>query len=1235
MSNSSFFKLCAAGVAAFLLALSASVVAAAPAGLVRQVDTEVQAGFVLSGSEPVPNATVSILRAGSTISNAQVLGTSTAGADGAFSVSYESPADPDAVLYAIALGPDGVRLASVLGASNVPASVIVNERTTVATSFAMAQFIEGAAIGGPDPGMPNAAGTFRNLVDVADGGIGDVLETPPNGDATTTLRTVNSLANMLASCVRSANDCSALFALAPAVDGSLPTNTLDAMSNIAQTPGSNVADLVALAQTEPLYTPALTAGAATDTAADDYVNTLALMLLYDGSGGPDGAVMDGPGNIAFDSEGNAWVNNNYAYDGNPDAVTCGSTLAVKFTPTGQLAPGSPVGGDDQTQNGVGGGGLYGAGYGMAVAPDDSAWITNFGFQGQQPVGGGATGECDQTPEELAVSVSRFDADGVPLSADGDPSVSEPGGYIIDQMRPDPENPEGRGQPQGIESDLAGTIWFAGCVDGSVGRFASDFPTTPYDFMFVTEVDAELVPEFDNAFDVAIDAEGDAWFTANATSNVVEIDTNFTPVRNLDAAGDFDKPMGIAVDSQGNMWVSNAGLPNPPCPAILGGPPNPLVEPVDGYGPIGPGGIDNVRASVTLIDGTSGSGAPAVTRFTKSGGQRDGLRWPWGMAIDGADNVWVANFAGQRIMRLCGVEEGNCRGGVTGDPVGPDEGYFNSGLARITAVQIDPSGNVWATNNWLLEGFSNPQNPGGRQVAVFVGLAAPVVTPRLGPVRTLPNDADLSELTLTTEWSDAIDGDEVSLSLVGDVNAPSTGTSTAAGVSNTVVTTMLDGETITIAEEFVADNAGTYDAALTCTDESGLTYTAGALDGVYTVPVASGDVNCTFVNTLRRVELVMDKEWVDGTEGDTATLSIAGADGDASGASTASGATGTELDIGVVTSSAIAGETVTLTEMLPDTNVGVYAPSLACDVGELIHAAGELTGRLTIPADIASGTTVTCTYTNAPPATITIVKDAIPDDGTDFEFITNLTPDGQPIILDDDGGSDTGASAVANSWTSPPVPADRSYSVIETPVAGWRLTSATCDNGDVPSNIVPAPGTNVTCTFVNQAPTSEIVVTARAENAASDAAWTFEVKIDPVGSGVTSPQTASGTGNESASVTFAPLRLGETYTLTGRAAPAGWSVSPLVCTTVDADPTEVGYQADTGAADATIRCDVVLTAPSSTTTTTVAKTPTGGSTSPLPNSGGDVARLVLVAGLLVGAGIGLRAFVRMSRHRRRF
>jgi hypothetical protein len=151
--------------------------------------------------------------------------------------------------------------------------------------------------------------------------------------------------------------------------------------------------------------------------------------------------------------------------------------------------------------------------------------------------------------------------------------------------------------------------------------------------------------------------------------------------------------------------------------------------------IGDDGSMNQKAAITLIRHKGNN--RQVTTFDKLSGNRDGLRLPWGIAVDGNDNIFVANFAGQTLMQLCGVLEDHCPPGVTtGDPISPDSGYTFDGLVRNTAVEIDASGNVWLTNNWILNAFdpANQNNPGGHELVVFIGLAAPIRMPLIGPPR---------------------------------------------------------------------------------------------------------------------------------------------------------------------------------------------------------------------------------------------------------------------------------------------------------------------------------------------------------------------------------------------------------------------------------------------------------------------------------------------------------------------
>ena len=116
--------------------------------------------------------------------------------------------------------------------------------------------------------------------------------------------------------------------------------------------------------------------------------------------------------------------------------------------------------------------------------------------------------------------------------------------------------------------------------------------------------------------------------------------------------------------------------------------------------------------------------------------------PWGIAIDGNDNVWVANSIGHSVTELCGARPANCPPGMTtGAPISPPGGYIG-GLQIITDVAVDPAGNVWVANNWENpeQGFKEVPDPalstrfGGNGTVVFYGMAKPVLTPLIGPPR---------------------------------------------------------------------------------------------------------------------------------------------------------------------------------------------------------------------------------------------------------------------------------------------------------------------------------------------------------------------------------------------------------------------------------------------------------------------------------------------------------------------
>ena len=638
-------------------------------------ETKTLNGYVLHGESPVENTTVTLYRAGSTRGSVGgSLGTAQTDSSGKFELPYTSPGDPYAVLYLTAADPsDEVKLASVLGVPPVPSDVVINERTTIATAFAMAQFIAGSEIGGVYPGLQNAATTLQNLVNIRNGNLALVLSRFPNGLSTSTMGKFNSLSNMIAACVETSADCTVLFALSPSPDGDVPDNTLQAAVNIAHTPWrqENISELYDYSLNSDLYEPI------PEAAPDNWT----LALRYEGNG----RELDGPGNIAFDADGNAWVCNNYTFNLDPLGHVCGDDHLLKFTPTGEAFPGAPYQG----------GGLYGAGFGITLDHNGDVWVGNFGFTGTKcpvPPGG------NDNQELLWNSVSKFSSDGNAISPDGDLTVNPviPGGYLSDEDA----------RPQGMVSDKKGNVWVANCESASITKFVNGNPKQ-----------RKVFSNFglDKPFDIAIDPMGNAWVTSNDNHSVYLIDTDDNTQFIDDSV--FQRPMGIAGDSQGNMWVSNSGALDPPCGEHT---PQSIIDFLKGISEDKP--VPGASVSMIMQDRTPSVGSPYT------GG---GLYMPWGIAVDGNDNVFVANFNGKRLSYLCGANPSNCPPGFnTGDPISPDGGYTFDGLVRNTGVQIDPSGNVWLANNW--EMVPAPTNPGGHQLVVFIGLAAPVKTPLIGP-----------------------------------------------------------------------------------------------------------------------------------------------------------------------------------------------------------------------------------------------------------------------------------------------------------------------------------------------------------------------------------------------------------------------------------------------------------------------------------------------------------------------
>jgi hypothetical protein len=669
----------------------------------RYMETTLLTGVVQSGgptdTQPIPNINVTIFEA--TADTPVHVGSARTNSDGEFEFHLDRNTS-ERIFYASAAVSQDVQLVTIIGPSlhhNFPAwitagdvnagstaSIVINELTTVAAAFSMAQFTRDGLIGGDAFGLRIASLMNDNLVSPQFGVISEVLLNPPNADQTNSLRSLRSLANLLAACVRGvSNAITDLFALTtPPYGGPAPTNTFQAMVNIAHYPANNVAGIYTQSQQVGIYSPALESPPNAWTLAVKVNNTGSNELLF-----------GGVGNIAFDERGYAWITNNVV-QGTPNS----SHFAVVLKPNGKPADGTPTtpweNPDGLPTSPLLGGGLLGGGFGVAVDNGEHTngfvWLGNYGW-----------GTQDHWPAEGGVSL--FTPAGVPLS-------NEPTGFVGGTLR-----------VQGVAIDSDNNIWMASYGNNQIVVFLKGDPRQPV----TAATDEGYAP-----FDVAIDRDGSAWVTTSTglyeyTEGRIahfHLDTNHKELLKT-----FSNPLGrglkgLSIDSLGNIWVAAGGI-NAVC--LLdktgkhigtfgskigepwGGINGPWGTTIDGddhvwvanFGQMVPG-ANYTDAAVTKLAGANPDTRPPGFETG------DPISPPSGYTLpSGGDPVTLPN----------------------GDPLygcGADASF--SPLMRQTNCSIDQAGNVWVCNNWKPDfdtDFSpSSGNPGGDGIVIFVGLAKP-------------------------------------------------------------------------------------------------------------------------------------------------------------------------------------------------------------------------------------------------------------------------------------------------------------------------------------------------------------------------------------------------------------------------------------------------------------------------------------------------------------------------------
>ena len=597
----------------------------------------VMTGSVHGGQQPVVGASVSLYAASNAgYGAASILLTpvpSITDANGSFSVTGDYTCTAGQQVYLLATGGNpGVApsvtnpvpanpasaMMGVLGtcpASGTFATQLpflqISELSTIAAAYALAPFaVDATHVGSPNTtqalnGLQNAFVNAGKIYDISGAHGQSATKASPIGIGILPQALVNTLADILSSCVNTVQTFNALggivysapcqtllgTALSGGNDGTSPKETATAAINIAHHPGLHTQTLLSLVTASAPFQP-----------TQSGVTDLALYVLY--------LVPGQARQIAIDSQGSIFYNN--------FCTNTGSTT-LKLSNAGVIL--SPP-------SGYGAGANESCGYGVTIDQSDNLWVDSRPSTSSQPsalvfefsntgsllstANGFQTGLI--SPDDLTIdplgNVWMADLDGstvVELAPNGttlSPSALQPPinlpGY----------QPGGINQPYHLASDQAGNIWIA-------------------NYNSLTEINQQGQAltgangitggglAFTGSASLAIDQSNNVWvasFGANSVVKVASTGAILSPGTGFTAPS-LANPAEIAIDGDGNVFVNNAG----------------------------PGGLTEFSNSGALLSGMYGyTGGGVLYNNTISEGMSTGFN----LQVDSSGDLWTSENTGQ-------------------------------------------------------------------------------------------------------------------------------------------------------------------------------------------------------------------------------------------------------------------------------------------------------------------------------------------------------------------------------------------------------------------------------------------------------------------------------------------------------------------------------------------------------------------------------------------------------------
>ncbi|MFT7899569.1 hypothetical protein VBY74_06265 [Tenacibaculum ascidiaceicola] len=620
------------------------------------------------------------------------------------------PKSKDTVLYITAeLQNSKVMLLSVLSPNFeediTKKGIAVNELTTVASAFTCAQFFNGLQLTGNLHGIRIAAKNTPNLINPVTGTYGEVLTDPFNITQNETLARLNTLAALIAAYgtveTEGYNWKENFMKYTTPLGGKKPQNTAEAMIGVAQSPWLYPTDLFhlfdkAYPSPEDGFPAKPNSKVPTSRRNAPFVPYLSFapedfaMILAFGQGG-----ICAPGKLSLDKEGNLWTGLNWmsgAQNGVYQGIGGG---LVKLDSTGKLLS-PPV-------TGYTGMGVDGAGWGTAVTKDGTCWVTSFNG---------------------SIGVYKLE--------DGSPVVEKVPEHIAEALNE-------IGGLQGIGVAPNGDIWIVGTSSNIMLHFPDGDLTRGR-----VVVNEKLNEALSAPFAASIDANNRVWISNTNGVSLVRYapSEKNRPVERFILAGGG---RGVALDSKGNCWVACNTSPDFPHTTTTDG-----VSIIEGFALGYPHlqqtvGRKHKTGSVFMIpaDATPIDTIDKITHKSNLTPYGDGeLNAPWGISIDGNDDVWVANFMGRGVSFMAGASPtGRTEDFTTGEVI---HTIHSGSIQMLTDVVVDQAGNLWCANNWnlpqtVMEAKPDPAYStwgGGSGVVVVYGIAKPAQTPLTGPVNAV-------------------------------------------------------------------------------------------------------------------------------------------------------------------------------------------------------------------------------------------------------------------------------------------------------------------------------------------------------------------------------------------------------------------------------------------------------------------------------------------------------------------